>query len=425
MPLGHQDTDLVYDKLIAPLLYVRNIRPVRIDRLEFNDDIDDKILSELQRCDCAIADLTYARPSVYFEAGFAQRTIPVIYTCRNDHLSPTSNDQFGNFRVHFDLQMKNIIPWRSHSDQQFFKKLGKRIDHTFGPLLRIKEDEKATHEETQKFLAQSLKRKTERIVKTAVTCVERVGYKEIKSGTEQLSKGSLLSEKVPMYYQWPTEQGFPISLPTGMFEREYTQKTQFKRILSLSPRWLGTRYARGGINAVFIYIASDLTKKRLIDLHDSISAGPLYSISVGKEIKAVKQLQEHFLICIFQRIPIRRIMDSLPSFELNQNTGELTWISKQAVPADEIPGYSEIYALPNKSDKELMFMRNREGFVIQDREGRPCTISGSGIYRYYKNERIGRVKRIPRRVSIHIIDAINSESYFVEKLSTLIAKAKL
>jgi hypothetical protein len=31
------------------------------------------------------ADLRYARPSVYFEAGYAERSVPVIYTVRRDH----------------------------------------------------------------------------------------------------------------------------------------------------------------------------------------------------------------------------------------------------------------------------------------------------------------------------------------------------
>lgn len=121
MAFGYKDTDKVYDHLIAPILRNKDVEPVRIDCIEFNDDIDDRIISELKRCDFAVADLTYARPSVYFEAGFAQRSVPIIYTCRKDHFSPSADDQFGNLRVHFDLQMKNIIPWSSSSDSKFAK----------------------------------------------------------------------------------------------------------------------------------------------------------------------------------------------------------------------------------------------------------------------------------------------------------------
>src|SRR2546428_14146756 len=119
----------MYDCLIAPTLRNKRFSPLRVDRIEHNEDIDDKIISEIETCDFMVADLTFARPSVYFEAGYAQRQVPVIYTGRKDHLSGRTNDQFGNFRVHFDLQMKNIIPWSSPRDKNFAKRLAKRVTH--------------------------------------------------------------------------------------------------------------------------------------------------------------------------------------------------------------------------------------------------------------------------------------------------------
>src|SRR6267143_392191 len=86
MAIGHEETDAVYDGLIAPTLRNKRVRPVRVDRIEHNEDIDDKIISEIETCDFMVADLTFARPSVYFEAGYAQRKVPVIYTGRKDHL---------------------------------------------------------------------------------------------------------------------------------------------------------------------------------------------------------------------------------------------------------------------------------------------------------------------------------------------------
>jgi hypothetical protein len=214
-------------------------------------------------------------------------------------------------------------------------------------------------------------------------------------------------------------------LPIGYFGREYTRKIQFTRILSLSSRWLGTKYSGGGIKSVFIHVASSLTNKRIIDLHDSISAGPLYSIIAGKETKAIRHLDEHFIICIFQKTTTGRIMDSLSSFELSQKMGALTWSSTQAVPADEIPGYTEVYALPNTlAGEEQLWVRNRGGSTIQDQEGRRLTIRGNNIYKPSYG-RVGRIRRIPRQVTVHVIDTINSETYFLDKLSTLAAKAKL
>ena len=106
------DVDEVFTKVLVPLLRKLGIRPLRVDRVEHNDDIDDKIFALLDESDFCIADLSYARPSVYYEAGYAAgKGKPVIYLARRDHFKAKQNDPNGNFRVHFDLQMKNIIPW--------------------------------------------------------------------------------------------------------------------------------------------------------------------------------------------------------------------------------------------------------------------------------------------------------------------------
>ena len=75
MAFGHEDTDKVYDKVIKALLKEKNIIARRVDKIVHNDDINFKITQEIIKADFTIADLTYARPSVYYEAGFAERTI--------------------------------------------------------------------------------------------------------------------------------------------------------------------------------------------------------------------------------------------------------------------------------------------------------------------------------------------------------------
>ena len=83
MAFGKEDTDTVYDRLIRPAAEAKDLEVRRVDRIEHNDDIDDKIIEEIIRADLVIADLTYARPSVYYEAGYAERAdTPVIFTCR-------------------------------------------------------------------------------------------------------------------------------------------------------------------------------------------------------------------------------------------------------------------------------------------------------------------------------------------------------
>src|SRR5665647_2602914 len=88
MAFDNPDTDEWYESTLVPLLTSLDVRVRRVDRIEHNDDIDDRIIEEIQAADLLVADITYARPSVYFEAGYAQRAIPVIYTARADHFRP-------------------------------------------------------------------------------------------------------------------------------------------------------------------------------------------------------------------------------------------------------------------------------------------------------------------------------------------------
>jgi nucleoside 2-deoxyribosyltransferase len=121
----------------------------RVDRIEHNDDIDERIILEIKQADFVIADLTYARPSVYFEAGYAQgRGVPVVYTASKDHFRPRSDDLHGNFRVHFDLQMRNIIAWIRPGDAMFARRLKTRVNKVISPILKHKLlDAEAKHRE--------------------------------------------------------------------------------------------------------------------------------------------------------------------------------------------------------------------------------------------------------------------------------------
>jgi len=128
MAFEHEDTDALYESQILPVLKRNNVKPIIINRRQSNDDLNIQIIEQLTTADFCIADLTYARPSVYFEAGFAQKSIPVIYTVRKDHLKPGQPD---DKRVHFDLQMKPVIAWENPDDNSFTTKLERRIKDTF------------------------------------------------------------------------------------------------------------------------------------------------------------------------------------------------------------------------------------------------------------------------------------------------------
>jgi hypothetical protein len=81
--------------------------PLRIDRKEHNQKIDDEIIAEIRRSKFVVADFTGHRGGVYFEAGFALGIgLPIIWTCRKDHIS----------ELHFDIRQYNCIDWSSADD---------------------------------------------------------------------------------------------------------------------------------------------------------------------------------------------------------------------------------------------------------------------------------------------------------------------
>lgn len=139
MAFDQEDTDDLYDNIILPILKRNGIIPVIINRRNDNNDINIQIIEQLNNCDFCIADLTYTRPSVYFEAGYAQRQVDVIYTVRSDHLK---KDQPEYLRVHFDLQMKPLIIWHNTHNSNFGKKLETRLKTTVLRKFKIENDKK-------------------------------------------------------------------------------------------------------------------------------------------------------------------------------------------------------------------------------------------------------------------------------------------
>ncbi len=147
---GHNDIDRIYKKTIKPLLRKMKIKPLRVDMIEHNDDIDDKIIELIKNCDFCIADLTYARPSVYYETGYVNGlNKQVIFLARSDHFKPKENDVMGNECIHFDLQMKNIISWKIPSTK-LTKRLLSRLNTVTKPLIKdLKKRELAQKDESE------------------------------------------------------------------------------------------------------------------------------------------------------------------------------------------------------------------------------------------------------------------------------------
>lgn len=95
--------------------------PMQIDGKQHNHKICDEIVAEIRRSRFLVADFTGQRGGVYYEAGFAAGLrIPVIFTCREDHLN----------ELHFDVRQFNTIVWTDAAD--LAKRLTERISATIG-----------------------------------------------------------------------------------------------------------------------------------------------------------------------------------------------------------------------------------------------------------------------------------------------------
>lgn len=97
--------------------------PLRLDKHEHNNRIDDEIIASIRRARFLVADLTAHRQGVYFEAGFAMGLgIPVVWMVREDELSAT----------HFDNRQFNFIVWTADSLDEAMVRLQHRIEATVG-----------------------------------------------------------------------------------------------------------------------------------------------------------------------------------------------------------------------------------------------------------------------------------------------------
>ena len=109
-----------YEAGIEPAIKEAGYKPLRIDRKEHVNKIDDEIIAELRRSRFLVADFTHgdegARGGVYYEAGFAHGLdLPVIFTCKED----------ARKKLHFDTEHYNHIFWTT--PEELREKLKTRI----------------------------------------------------------------------------------------------------------------------------------------------------------------------------------------------------------------------------------------------------------------------------------------------------------
>jgi hypothetical protein len=106
---------------IEPAIGDAGYRPVRIDKVEHNEDINDEMIAKIRRARFVVADFTQQRPNVYFEAGFARGMgLNVIWMCREGE------------QPHFDVRQFNLINWRDGEYKEACRRLYNRIEATLG-----------------------------------------------------------------------------------------------------------------------------------------------------------------------------------------------------------------------------------------------------------------------------------------------------
>jgi nucleoside 2-deoxyribosyltransferase len=113
----------LWERAIEPSIDAAGYEPLRLDKHEHNNRIDEEIIASIRRARFLVADLTAHRAGVYFEAGLAMGLgLPVIWMVRDDQLNDT----------HFDNRQFNFIVWAPDKLDEAMSRLQNRIEATIG-----------------------------------------------------------------------------------------------------------------------------------------------------------------------------------------------------------------------------------------------------------------------------------------------------
>jgi len=102
-------------------------RPIRIDKYEHTNLIDDEIIANIRKSKFIIADFTYNSPGVYYESGYARGlNIPIINLCNKECFESEEN------KVHFDTNHYPFLIWEWDKGEELRNRLETRIEATIG-----------------------------------------------------------------------------------------------------------------------------------------------------------------------------------------------------------------------------------------------------------------------------------------------------
>jgi len=280
MAFSHEDTDAFYANQILPVLRQNKIKPIIINRRQSNDDLNIQIFEQLEKADFCIADLTYTRPSVYFEAGFAQRTIPVIYTVRKDHLNKGQPD---DRRVHFDLQMKPLITWDGPTDKSFSTQLEARIKSTFLREWSKKQKTNQNYEiEEKNFRALPADARLMHIRRDAILAFKRLGFGE-----------------------WSVHKRYPWNYWNSVFPKPLIREGLYNYVY-------GYKSIKNKHYFVSIQSFSSPTKKELLEIDKYFSRTFPIKAAVDMKKTDVKGIHLTILVLSLVNISSSRIENAMP-----------------------------------------------------------------------------------------------------------------
>ena len=116
-PLNNQMVLDLYNSDVKNICEELGYEPCRVDLAEPTNKLINKMIIEgIKNSAGVIADLTSARPSVYFEVGYAiGEGVPVILTCHENHRKELDD----NSRIHFDLRPYKISFWAKDKNGGF------------------------------------------------------------------------------------------------------------------------------------------------------------------------------------------------------------------------------------------------------------------------------------------------------------------
>jgi nucleoside 2-deoxyribosyltransferase len=318
MAFGRADCDALYDRLIEPTLRDLGISPIRVDRRQHRDDLNNFIIRMLKEADIVLADLTYARPSVYYEAGFAERVIPIVYTARKDHLSRNQPDD--RLRVHFDLEMKKIVAWRDPDDPTFTKRLKQRITYLVKPIAIQKAKDNRLKKDRQAFLLQS--------VSDRCQFIHRVFKSQLRAKRFWFRPLSDLTPKLA----WSLKPS--ISL--------------------VGAKLVGTKCV-----LCVIVAGESITKKQIQETWDWASSN--YLVWDFQEPR-ITELEEHYYFCSLRNLPESRLTSSFPEAKPGSDSATFSLERTSSLRYGDIPSSACIYLL--SSLDSALVIRERVGELM-------------------------------------------------------------